>query len=170
MNHFAFRKTKLIFAFLFSLGIYASAQNPELVVNTWHSESIYDIAFHPSSEIFASCGLDKSIIIWDYRSGRKLRTLLGHSNVVNTISFSPDGKYLASGGGEYGQDNTIRIWNPQNGELIKEISSKASDGICLLRFTQNSNNLFIYTGGYCRVIDIFSGKTISNAEIYTSRL
>jgi len=163
-------KTNLIFFFLILIGVKDFAQKPELVVNTWHSEPVYDIAFDPSGEIFATCGWDKSIIIWDCKTGKKLRTLLGHNNVVNTLSFSSDGKYLASGGGEYRQDNTIRIWNPQNGELIKEIPSKTPDGIRLLQFTQSSNNLFISAGGNCQVVDIFSGKTISNKEIYSSRI
>jgi WD40 repeat protein len=31
---------------------------------------------------------------------------------VNSLSFSPDGKSLASGS----SDKTIRIWDPQNGQ------------------------------------------------------
>lgn len=35
-----------------------------------------------------------------------LRTLEGHSDKSLSVSWSPDGKYLASGS----NDNTIRIW------------------------------------------------------------
>jgi WD40 repeat protein len=39
----------------------------------------------------------------------------GHVNRVMATSFSPDGSVLATGG----DDGTIRLWNPQNGELIR---------------------------------------------------
>ncbi len=38
----------------------------------------------------------------------------GHNNSVNTIAFSPDGKYLISGS----SDKTVRIWSV---ELQKEV-------------------------------------------------
>ncbi|MFM6250725.1 MAG: WD40 repeat domain-containing protein, partial [Dolichospermum sp.] len=49
---------------------------------------------------------DKTIKIWDGRTGNLLRTLSGHSNWVWSVAWSPDGRTLASGS----WDNTIKIW------------------------------------------------------------
>ncbi|RPH88674.1 MAG: WD40 repeat domain-containing protein, partial [Chroococcales cyanobacterium metabat2.561] len=49
---------------------------------------------------------DKTIKIWEVATGKQLRTLAGHSNVVWSVVYSPDGRYLASGS----WDNTIKIW------------------------------------------------------------
>ncbi|MBO5838950.1 MAG: hypothetical protein J6R06_04665, partial [Bacteroidales bacterium] len=54
----------------------------------------------------ASGAWDKTVIIWDAKSGQRLQTLEGHSDWVNSVSWSPDGKYLASGS----RDETVRIW------------------------------------------------------------
>ncbi len=37
----------------------------------------------------------------------KYPDFIGHISYVNSIAFSPDGKYLASGS----YDNTVKLWN-----------------------------------------------------------
>ena len=39
----------------------------------------------------------------------------GHSNDINSVCFSPDGKLIASGS----DDNTIKLWNVKDGALIR---------------------------------------------------
>jgi WD40 repeat protein len=46
-----------------------------------------------------------------------IKTLEGHSDYVNSISFSPDGKLLASGS----RDTTIKIWEVGSWKLIKTL-------------------------------------------------
>src|SRR4051812_39909795 len=41
----------------------------------------------------------------------------GHTSLVNTVAFSPDGKILASGGG----DNAVRLWDVETGREIKSL-------------------------------------------------
>jgi len=38
----------------------------------------------------------------------------GHSSIVNSVSFSPDGKCVASGS----DDNTIRVWDAETGAVV----------------------------------------------------
>jgi WD40 repeat protein len=62
----------------------------------------------------ASGSADKTVKLWSVESQKELNTLQGHSYSVNSIAFSPDGKYLASGS----QDKTIKLWSMENFQEI----------------------------------------------------
>lgn len=62
----------------------------------------------PDEKILA-VRIGKNIELWDAQSGRYLDTLKGHQDVVTSVDFSLNGKYLASSGGL--EDKNIRIWN-----------------------------------------------------------
>ena len=44
----------------------------------------------------------------------------GHSSIVTSVAFSPDGLQLASGS----SDNSIKILNPETGDIIHTLQGK----------------------------------------------
>ena len=64
---------------------------------TGHSDYVKSVAASPDGNYLASSARDGIIIIWDAKSGEKLKTLKGHSCDVDSVWWSPDGNYLASG-------------------------------------------------------------------------
>ena len=52
--------------------------------------------------------------LWDAHTGEFLFTFEGHTGNVSSVTFSPDGKILASGS----WDKTIRLWNPATGQHL----------------------------------------------------
>ncbi|MDD5209384.1 MAG: WD40 repeat domain-containing protein [Elusimicrobiales bacterium] len=44
------------------------------------------------------------------------KSIAGNSRIVYSVAFSPDGKYIASGG----VDNTVKLWSFEDGSLVKE--------------------------------------------------
>jgi len=57
--------------------------------------------------LLASCSLDHTIRLWDWKTGEPLGALTHHIGPVMGISFSPDSALLASAS----WDGTIRIWD-----------------------------------------------------------
>jgi len=58
----------------------------------------------------------KSLIVWDMKTGTRLKTLTGHTDSVIALAITPDGKQIVSGSGS--RDSTIKIWNIETGENI----------------------------------------------------
>ncbi len=76
--------------------------------------SIFSIALRGDDKYLAVGGmLDKNIEngsairIYDYKSGKLVKLLKSHKNVVLDLAFSKDGKYLVSGSG----DTKVKIWD-----------------------------------------------------------
>ena len=76
-----------------------------------------EIQYSPDGTRFA---VASTIGIWLYNAdtGQEIDLLTGHKNLVSCITFSPDGKILASGS----EDNTIRLWDANTGQHKKTLT------------------------------------------------
>lgn len=80
---------------------------------TAHTEWVNSLAISADGETLVSGSADKSIKIWNLKTGALKTTLSLHSDVVNSVAISPDGKTVVSGS----KDGTIKIWNLPTGTL-----------------------------------------------------
>jgi WD40 repeat protein len=96
---------------------------------TRHSDSIYALCLSKDGKILASGGRDKTLRVWNlntignYNSispssrviGEGLMyTFTGHSDSINCVAISPNGKILVSGS----EDCAIALWNLETGKIL----------------------------------------------------
>ncbi len=73
---------------------------------TFHSAPILDVDW-ASDGVFATASTDRLIHVCSVGASAPSRTFAGHTDEVNSISWSPSKTMLASGS----DDSTVRIWS-----------------------------------------------------------
>jgi WD40 repeat protein len=78
-----------------------------------HTQRINDAEYSPNGRELVTVSSDHTGRIWDTRSGRLRRVLVGHFFRVNTGSFSPDGHWIVTT-----SQFTAGLWNARTGKLL----------------------------------------------------
>src|SRR5262249_25535854 len=60
-----------------------------------HTEEVTSVAYSPDGQRLATGSRDRTVKIWDARTGQELLALRGHKDGVLSVCFSPDGLRLA---------------------------------------------------------------------------
>ena len=89
-----------------------------------HKSWVRDLAFMPDGKTMISCDYSGKLIWWPVAAAKPepLRTVKAHQGWVRSIAMSPDGQWLATGG----NDRMVRMWNPVDGQLIRELTGHDS--------------------------------------------
>jgi predicted NACHT family NTPase len=98
------------------------------------------------------------IRVWDVSSGTELRTLEGHSDVVYSLAFSPDGKILASSS----RDGAVKLWNLSTGALLRTLELHSDHLIDALTFSSDGRTLASVAGidPTIKLFDISTGAVV----------
>jgi WD40 repeat protein len=102
------------------------------------------VAVSPDGKQVAAVNMEGNVSVWKAQSGRLLHEITGSKTKEACLAFSPDGKYLATGGGfdkPMGTgDYRVRIWELKTGKLKLQLPSQKGD-ITTLVFTSDGGTL-----------------------------
>ncbi|NIP95075.1 MAG: hypothetical protein GWO24_17160, partial [Akkermansiaceae bacterium] len=100
------------------------------------------------------------ITLRDRRTGAIRHRLEGHERAVSSVDYSPDGKLLASTGNDW----TVRLWNPESGELLRVLyrHGRAGDRVV---FSRDGTRLAAIFPGIVKVWDTGTWSLAGNLEV-----
>ena len=112
-----FKHLFLALTFLFSSLFTGFAQEPILLE---HGGGVWTVEFSPvDASLIASAGESHVIKLWNLKNDT-VRTLRGHTGIVNSIAFSPNGELLAS----VSDDRTIKLWSVHSQQNITTLQDR----------------------------------------------
>ena len=117
-----------------SLHLAIAARGPEIYVwkmrNTCGVQqrldnpcAVFAVCWNPEATTHLAAALEnRSVWIWDAFSGERVASLVGHSGKVFGVSYSDDGRLLASASA----DETVRVWSAQTYGCLRTLEGHFS--------------------------------------------
>ncbi|HEX3144743.1 MAG TPA: GTP-binding protein [Pyrinomonadaceae bacterium] len=93
-----------------------------------HQLTVRSVAFDPQGETLASGSSDKTVKLWEVRSGSLLRTIEEQQRDVSSVAFDPTGITLASGGSS---DGAVNVWDKRSGKLVCHLAGHQDRVYCV---------------------------------------
>ena len=88
-----------------------------------HKKGVINIAFSRDGKYIATASIDNTVRLWNWKPNDKsfkdkqykpIQVLEGHTSIVNGVSFSRDGDYIATAS----SDNTVRLWEKYDSQTL----------------------------------------------------
>ncbi len=101
--------------------------------------------------------------LYDTTTGKRRALLEGHTDCIDSVTFSPDGTTVLTGSA----DRTARLWNAVTGELVKEFT-RHTKGITSVAYSPDGNTILTASRGKLICLwNITEGTTIEKGSFVT---
>ena len=93
--------------------------------------------------------LDYTLRVWDLETGTELLMLSGHTDRINAIAITPDGRRAISAAGRtllHSVDNTLKVWDLETGAVLNTLTGHIGP-VVAVAITPDSR--YIVSAGGC---------------------
>src|SRR5262249_12659138 len=116
-------------------------------------DAVKAVACTPDGSWIASGNWDKSIKVWDGRSGKRLLSWAAHPQPVSGVAMSADGSRLASCDS---LSRSVKVWDGQTG---KELLSLEGHSYIIVSVAWSADGLRVVTGSWDKTARVWDART-----------
>jgi len=116
-----------------------------------HSGFVSDVALSNNGEYAVSSSWDRSLRLWNLKTGALVQKFLGHTKDVLSVAFSPDNRQIVSAG----RDNQLKLWNVKGDCMSTFQSDGHTDWVSTVRFSPSLANPLIVSGGWDGLVKVW---------------
>ena len=121
-------------------------------------DSVNSVVFQPFSNHMCTCSGDKTISMWDCRTGLCIQTFYGHTNACNHATFNLRGDCIAS----TDADGIVKFWDVR---MVSERLSVAVGQYPANKAAFDASCSIVAVGcedGAIRIVDANEGRVLSS--------
>jgi WD40 repeat protein len=113
------------------------------ILHDFMGEGLFDLAAVPGTDqILTAHPADQLVRVKNSQTGQTLRTFAGHTtSTIQDVGFSPDGRYVISGGNEV----FTRLWNRTNAQQVATFAGHGA-GTVVARFSPDGTQILTTYG------------------------
>ena len=141
-------------------GPHANAQNAlqiEIVPLTQHGDQVMDLRLSDDERLVLTDSQDETIKLWDYTTGRLIRTLdrraLGISQ-LDLVDVVPNLRYMVAAH----EDGTLKVWDLEVGAPVRVLAEKLGEVVTVRITSDGTGVITAQENGPFKVWDFQSGK------------
>lgn len=130
---------------------------------TGHKSVVFQVCFSSDNVTLASCSNDRTIMLWNRRTGKRLAKFKDLYSRVMTCKFSPDGTLLAA----VVEGERVRIWNAMRGDVVNVLEGHHTQPILSCTFSPDGN--IIATGSGDKTFALWKASAVRKLPDYHAK-
>jgi len=135
-----------------------------------HSRAVLDVGYDAEGRFLVTASADRSLKVWESESGRAVRSLGNHTEIVNAVAIRPsvrfgDGVlpfYCASAS----DDRTVRVWQPGIGRMVRIVRYHDAEVNAVVWHPDGDRLYSADRAGVIRVIDGESDRILGQWQAH----
>ena len=146
----------------------AYAQGTRQVLSGAHTDAIRAVAISPDGTLAVSAGQDKTLVLWNLKTGQPQAPWVGHTDTVTGVAFSPDGRTVVSSSA----DQTLIVWDVASGKAQLTLTENGQNQpiLCVAILPDGKSVLGGLAGGQILQWDLQSGKIASVFRLHSKNV